>query len=189
MGTLVATTFTSLNGVMEAPGGEPGHPHAGWTMDAMGPEGYAYKLAETLASEALLLGRRTYEGFAEAWPGRDDPDGFAAKFNAMPKHVVSSTLTEPLAWEGSSVLPGHVAESVPALRERTAGEVAVHGSGTLLHALLEARLLDELRLMVFPVVIAPGRTWYPTRSERLGYELNDVRRLDAGIVLLTYRPA
>ncbi len=110
MGKLIVTEFLTLDGVMEAPGGEPTHPHAGWVFDFMGPEQERYKLDEALEAESHLLGRVTYESFAGAWPQREGE--FAEKINAMPKYVVSSTLSEPLEWNNSTLIKGDVAATV-----------------------------------------------------------------------------
>src|SRR4051794_6923853 len=147
MGTIVVTEFVSLDGVMEDPGGSEEFEHGGWTFEIdRGVDGDKFKLDEAFSAEALLLGRKTYEGFADAWPSREGE--FADKFNSMPKYVVSSTLKEP-SWSNTTVLDGDVAEQVAKLSERLDGEIVVHGSATLAQALLEHDLIDELRLMVF----------------------------------------
>src|SRR3954470_22755565 len=154
MARIVVSEFVSLDGVMEAPGGGEDFRHAGWTFDfERGEEGDKFKLDETLASDALLLGRKTYEGFAAAWP-RMTGD-FADKFNSMPKYVVSSTLKEG-EWN-STVLKGDVVEEVTKLRQGPDGNITVHGSAQLVQTLLENDLVDELRLMVFPVVLGSGK--------------------------------
>ena len=154
MGRIVVTEFLSLDGVMEDPGGAEDIKHGGWSFEfERGEEGNKFKLDETLAAEALLLGRETYEGFAAAWPSREGE--FADKFNGMPKYVVSSTLQEA-AWNNSTVLRGDVVEEASKLREQLDGDIYVHGSAQLVQALLEHGLVDELRLMVFPVVLGTG---------------------------------
>ena len=162
MSKLFVTEFVSVNGVMEAPGGEATHPHAGWTFKSnYGEDHYAYKGEELEETERLLLGRKTYEGFAAAWPergGKGDP--FADKFNAMPKFVVSSTLTDP-EWNNTTVLSGDPIEEVTKLKEADEGTIAVHGSAQLVHALTEAGLVDEWRAMVSPVLIADGLRMFP----------------------------
>src|SRR5213080_4902566 len=152
---LFVTEFVSLDGVMEDPGGAEDFKYGGWTFEIdRGDEGNKFKLDETLEADALLLGRVTYEGFAEAWPSREGE--FADKFNNMPKYVVSSKLKDP-DWNNSTVLEGDLAEAVSRLREEHDGDIVVHGSGQLVQALLEDDLVDELRLMVFPVVLGSGR--------------------------------
>src|SRR6476659_6869303 len=149
MGRIVVTEFVSLDGVMEDPGGAEDFEHGGWSFEfSRGEEGDKFKLDEAFESEALLLGRVTYEGFAEAWPSREGE--FADKFNTMPKYVVSSTLGEP-EWSNSTVLKGDLVEAVTELRSKYDGDVQVAGSAQLAQELLERDLVDELRLMVFPV--------------------------------------
>ncbi|MGW4478293.1 dihydrofolate reductase family protein [Rhodococcus triatomae] len=184
MGRIVVSEFVSLDGVMEAPGGEPGYPHTGWTIPHHGPGLVGAKLRETLDAEALLLGRITYESFADAWPTRDGD--FADKMNAMPKHVVTATATD-LAWHNSRVLPGPVGLSVPELRDSVDGELLVVGSRTLVHALLAADLVDELRLAVFPVILGSGARVFPESSEPVTLDLVDTRRFETGIAELVYR--
>src|SRR3954447_20363388 len=151
MGRIIVTEFVSLDGVIEAPGGGEDYKHGGWTFEIdRGAEGNKFKLDETLDADALLLGRVTYEGFAAAWPSRDDE--FADKFNTMPKYVVSSTLDKP-DWNNSTVLDGDLVDEVSKLRQGPDGDIAVHGSPQLVQALVEHDLVDELRLMVFPVVL------------------------------------
>src|SRR5881396_4348760 len=155
MGKIVVTEFVSLDGVMEDPGGAEGFKYGGWTFEiSRGDEGDKFKLDETMDSDALLLGRVTYEGFAAAWPSREGE--FADKFNAMPKYVVSSTLESP-AWTNSTVIDGDLAEEVSKLKQQYDGDIVVHGSAQLAQALLDQDLVDELRLMVFPVVLGAGR--------------------------------
>jgi dihydrofolate reductase len=187
MGKIVVTEFVSLDGVMEDPGGAEGFKHGGWTFEInRGEEGDEFKVDETNASDALLLGRRTYEGFAEAWPSRTGE--FADKFNAMPKYVVSSTLEEP-AWNNSTVLKGDLADEVPRLKERHDGDVVVHGSAQLAQALLEDDLVDELRLMVFPVVLGSGKRLFGETPDKKPLRLVDSRAVGDGVAILVYQPA
>jgi len=187
MGRIVVTEFVSLDGVMEAPGGEPGYAHSGWTMDVAGEDHFAYKLEELLESEALLLGRVTYESFAGAWPGRDDEAGFAAKMNRMPKYVFSRTLDE-LEWENSTLLNGELPDEVRRLKDEVDGIVLVAGSRSIVHQLLDNGLVDELRLMVFPVVLGSGARVYPDSESKIPLELADSRTYDSGVVVQVYRP-
>jgi dihydrofolate reductase len=190
MRKLIVTEFVSVDGVMEAPGGEPGYKHAGWTFDyPMEPDQMKFKLDETLEADALLLGRVTYEGFAAAWPGRTDDAGFADKMNAMPKYVVSSTLKDP-EWENTTVLEGDVPESVAALKEQDGGDLLVAGSRTLVHSLIEHGLIDELRLMVFPVILGSGRRLFPDDlADKSPLQLVDTKTFDNGVAVHTYHPA
>jgi len=185
MGRIIVTEFVSLDGVMEAPGGGESFEHAGWTFEiARGAEGDQYKLDETLDSEALLLGRVTYQGFAAAWPSMSGP--FADKFNSMPKYVVSSTL-EKAAWNNSTVLGGDVVEEVGKLKARLRGNIVVHGSARLAQTLIEHGLVDELRLMVFPVVLGSGKRLFGHTSGKRRLELVSSKTVGDGIVILTYR--
>jgi dihydrofolate reductase len=187
MGRIVVTEFVSLDGVMEDPGGAEGFKHGGWTFEiARGDEGDKFKLDETRESDALLLGRKTYEGFAAAWPSRSGE--FADKFNTMPKYVVSSTLREP-EWSNSTVLEGDLAEAVAELRRRHDGDVVVHGSAQLAQALLEQDLVDELRLMVFPVVLGTGKRLFGDTSDKKPLRLVDSKVVGDGVAILIYRPA
>lgn len=178
MRTLMVSEFITLDGVVEAPGGEPTHPHAGWTIPYGSEDLYAYKLAETLEAQSLLLGRVTYEGFAAAWSERDGE--FADKMNSMPKHVVTSSEAE-LGWNASP-LRGDVRQAVTELRHGTGGPI-------LVRALLGYGLVDELRLMVFPVLVGGGLSIYPDQRGKLDLRLAELVRYDSGVLLQVYRPA
>jgi len=182
--TLIVTEFISLDGVVEAPGGEPTHPNAGWTMAYGVPDLYAFKLQETMDAESMLLGRITYEGFAAAWPKQSDV--FADKMNSMPKHVVTSTLTE-LRWNATPIAAEVAA--VNALKQGDGGPILVHGSATLVRWLLAEHLVDELHLIVFPVMIGGGLRAFPDDQEKLQFELTELVRYDSGALLQIYRPA
>ena len=187
VGRIVVTEFVSLDGVMEDPGGSESFKHGGWSFEIDRGEGMTFKLEETMATDALLLGRVTYEGFAEAWPSRDGE--FADKFNSMPKHVVSSTLERP-EWNNSSVLEGDLDGEVAKLKERYDGDVVVHGSAQLTQALIERDLVDELRLMVFPVVLGSGKRLFGESADKKRLELVDTRTVGDGVLILRYaRPA
>src|SRR6187200_2267037 len=164
MGRIVVTEFVSLDGVMEDPGGSENFAQGGWSFKiSRGDEGDKFKLDETFASEALLLGRVTYEGFAEAWPSRDGE--FADKFNNMPKYVVSSTLSDP-EWNNSTVLKGDIAAEVEKLKQQYDGDIVVHGSAQLVHYLIDHDLVDELRVMVYPVVLGSGKRLFGETSDK-----------------------
>jgi dihydrofolate reductase len=187
MGRIVVTEFVSLDGVIQAPGGGEDFRHAGWSFEFnRGEEGDKFKLDETMSAEALLLGRLTYEGFAAAWPSREGE--FADKFNTMPKYVVSSTL-EDAEWNNSSVLKGDVAEEVAKLRQEQDGDIVVHGSAQLVQTLLEHDLVDELRLMVFPVVLGTGKRLFGETSDKKPMRLADSKMVGDGVAILTYQPA
>jgi dihydrofolate reductase len=184
VGRIVVTEFISLDGVIEDPGGSENFKYGGWTFEiSRGEEGDQFKLDETVASEALLLGRRTYEGFAAAWPTREG--AFAEKFNSMPKYVVSSTLEAP-EWQNSTVLSGDVGDEVAKLRERYEGDIVVHGSAQLVQTLLELDLVDELRLMVFPVVLGSGKPLFGETSEKKPLRLVDSKIVGDGVAILVY---
>jgi dihydrofolate reductase len=187
MGRIVVTEFISLDGVMEDPGGAEGFKYGGWTFEiSRGDEGDKFKLDETADSTALLLGRVTYEGFAEAWPSREGD--FADKFNEMPKYVVSSTLTDP-EWNNTTVLDGDLAEAVSKLRDEQDGDIVVHGSGQLVQGLLERGLVDELRLMVFPVVLGSGKRLFGETSDKKRLQLTESRTVGDGVAILVYTAA
>ena len=187
MGRIVVTEFVSLDGVMEDPGGSESFRHGGWTFEiARGDEGDKFKLDETLSSEALLLGRVTYEGFAAAWPSREGD--FADKFNSMPKYVVSSTLAEP-EWNNSTVLKGDLVDEVARLRQEQDGDIVVHGSARLVQTLVEHDLVDEFRLMVFPVVLGSGRRLFGETSDKKPLRLVDSKVVGDGVSILVYQPA
>jgi dihydrofolate reductase len=184
MARIVVTEFVSLDGVIEDPGGAEGYRHGGWTFQIeRGEEGDRFKLEETMSSSALLLGRVTYEGFAAAWPSRESE--FADKFNTMPKYVVSSTLTQP-EWSNTTVLDGDLPEAVARLRRELDGDVVVHGSSQLVQGLLEHDLVDQLRLMVFPVLLGTGKRLFGETSDTRRLRLNESRVVGDGVVILVY---
>jgi dihydrofolate reductase len=187
MGKIVVTEFVSLDGVMEDPGGAEDYRHGGWTFKFdRGADGDKFKLDEAMGAQALLLGRRTYEGFAAAWPSMQGK--FADKFNNMPKYVVSSTLSEP-AWKNSTVLAGDVVAEVAKLKDSLAGEISVHGSAQLAQTLLEHDLIDELRLMVFPVVLGSGKRLFGPARDKKPMRLKSSETVGDGIAVLVYEAA
>jgi dihydrofolate reductase len=183
MGKIVVTEFVSLDGVMEDPGGSGSFSHGGWTFEIDRGEGNAFKLEETMATDALLLGRVTYVEFADAWPSRDGE--FADKLNSLPKHVVSSTLKQ-LPWNNSSVLKGDLGDEVAKLKELYDGDIVVHGSAQLAQGLIESDLVDELRLMVFPVVLGSGKRLFGASGDKKRLELVDTKTVGEGVLILTY---
>jgi dihydrofolate reductase len=189
MGKLVVTEFVSLDGVFEDPGGAEGFEHGGWSFEFdRGEDGDKFKLDELLASDAQLLGRVTYEGFAKAWPSITDGVGFAEKMNSMPKYVVSTTLTDP-EWTNSSVITGDVGAEVARLKERYRGDILVAGSGQLVRTLLGEGLVDELRLMVFPVILGSGKRLLDGAAKAT-LRLADARQVGSdGVTILTYGAA
>jgi dihydrofolate reductase len=187
MGRIVVTEFVSLDGVMEDPGGSEDFKHGGWSFEiSRGDEGDKFKLDETVASDALLLGRVTYEGFANAWPSREGE--FADKFNSMPKYVVSSTLKDP-AWTNTTVLEGELTDEVAKLKEKHSGDIVVHGGAQLVQDLLENDLVDELRLMVFPLVLGGGKRLFGETSDKKRLRLRDSKVVGDGVAILVYERA
>jgi len=186
MGRIVVTEFVSLDGVMEDPGGAEDFEHGGWSFEFdRGEAGNKFKLDETLASDALLLGRVTYEGFAAAWPQREGE--FADKFNQMPKYVVTSSPSE-LEWSNSTAVDGDLGEEVARIRQRHDRDVVVHGSAQLAQELLDRDLVDELRLMVFPVVLGRGKRLFGETSDKKQLRLVDSKTVGDGVTILTYAP-
>jgi dihydrofolate reductase len=185
MRKLIVSEFVTLDGVMEAPGGEPSHPHTGWSGDLHTPEQNQYKLDEVLEAESLLLGRVTYEGFSAAWPSVEGP--FGDKMNSMPKQVASTTLRD--AQWNATVLEGDVPTAVRALKDGNGGPILVAGSCTLVHTLLQEGMVDELRLMVFPVSIGHGLRVFPEERTKLAWTFVDQQTFPSGVLALTYHPA
>jgi dihydrofolate reductase len=188
MGKLVVTEFVSIDGIFEDPGGAEDYEHGGWTFEYdRGEEGNKFKMDELMEADVQLLGRVTYQGFAEAWPTRDGP--FADKINNGPKYVVSNTLTDP-EWQNTTVLSGDAAEAVSRLKGETEGTILVAGSGTLVRALLAADLVDELRLMVFPTILGRGQRLFPDGIDRLKLKLAESRTVGPdGVQVHVYRRA
>lgn len=184
MRRLMVSEFITIDGVVEAPGGEPGHPNTGWVFDYHGPGLERYKLQEIRNAGSMLLGRVTYEGFAEAWPARDGE--IADRLNSMPKHVVSSTLTTPLAWSNSVLLTGDLATAITELKQGSGGPILVHGSATLAQGLLDAGLVDDLRLMIFPVLVGGGKGMFPGSFAKSSFTLVESESVLPNVVVLTY---
>jgi dihydrofolate reductase len=190
MRRLVVTQFVSLDGVMEDPGGSEGTPLGAWSFKFdRGDEGNKFKLDEVMAADALLLGRVTYEGFAEAWPGRTDEAGFADKFNGMAKYVVSRTLENP-AWNNSHVLDADdIPGEIDRIKQEGDGDILVNGSNTLMQALMEHDLIDEYRLMLFPVVLGQGKKLFQDGRPKTTLKLESTQPVGPdGVVVLTYVP-
>ncbi|MFF3420805.1 dihydrofolate reductase family protein [Streptomyces sp. NPDC002698] len=191
MGKLTLTAFVSIDGVHQAPGGPGEDPsggfgQGGWSVP-FGDDDFGSFVVDNFSHvDAFLLGRRTYEIFAGYWPKMTDPaDPIASKLNALPKYVVSSTITEP-AWEGTTVITGDLGKEVTALKERTEGEVQIHGSAVLAQSLLALGLIDTLHLMTFPVLLGEGRRLFaegaaPTAFRRTGGTITG-----SGVAINTY---
>lgn len=186
MGRIVVTEFVTLDGVMEDPGGAEGFDRGGWAFKfERGPDGDAFKVDEVFGSDALLLGRRTYEGFAAAWPERTDEAGFADRMNSMAKYVVSGTL-ERADWNNTTVIGDDLA-GVRVLKDQDGGDILVAGSGRLVAGLVEHDLVDEYRLMVFPTILGRGRRLFPESDATADLELVEARP-SADVTLMILRP-
>jgi dihydrofolate reductase len=186
---VVVTEFVSLDGVMEDPGGAEGYDKGGWTFRfARGDEGDKFKLDELVEADAMLLGRVTYQGFAAVWPTVKDDVGFAEKMNGMRKYVVSTTMTSA-EWNNSTILAGNVVEEVAKLRQRPGKDILVAGSRTLAQTLIENDLVDEYRLMVFPIVLGSGKRLFDDQTKKAHtLELTGSRTVGDGVLILTYEP-
>ena len=190
MRKVVVTEFVSLDGVVEDPG---------WTFRFAGEEQENFKFDELSAADALLLGRVTYEGFAAAWPGmmeqyegphRAELREYADMMNGYPKYVVSTTLQEPLEWNNSTLIKGNeFAEEVSRLKQEPGKDILVFGSGELVNTLMEHDLIDEYRLMVFPVVLGSGKRLFRDEADTKILRLVDTKAFGSGVVVLTYQPA
>jgi dihydrofolate reductase len=188
MGRIIVTEFVSLDGVMEDPGGSEHSKHGGWTFKFnRGDDGNKFKIDETLNAEAQLLGRVTYEGFAEAWPQRTG-DPFSGKFNSMPKYVVSQTLKKA-DWNNSTILSGNVLEEVKKLKQRLKGDILVSGSARLVQTLIANDLVDQLNLMVFPVILGSGKRLFGDTEDLKTLRLKESRTVGDGVAIMVYQPA
>ncbi|MGP4003251.1 dihydrofolate reductase family protein [Streptomyces sp. 8N706] len=193
MSTLVVTTFLTLDGVMQAPGGPDedrsgGFEHGGWLVPYADDDMMRIVVDWMNAADGFLLGRKTYEIFAAYWPhvsGEDDP--IAAKLNSSPKYVASRSL-KTVEWNNSTLLAGDAAEEVGRLKERTDGELQVHGSGDLAHSLTQHGLVDEYRLWFYPVVLGTGKRLFPEGTVPTALRLVDTKTTGAGVAVHTYRP-
>lgn len=190
MGKLVVSQFITVDGIVEDPGGSEEFSRGGWAFQFdRGDDGNQFKLDELMASEVLLLGRVTFEAFAAAWPERTDEFGFAEKFNGMPKYVVSATLTDP-AWNNSTVITGDLAAEITQLKRDTTGDILVNGSVRLVQELAEHDLVDEYRLMVFPIMLGAGKRLFGDTSHTAPLRLVDARPVGPdGVAIITYQPA
>ena len=180
--------FVSLAGVMEDPGGGEGFEHGGWQIPFFDEDLNRYARELLFASDALLLGRVTYQQFAAAWPSITDEEGFADRMNSLPKYVASTTLQEPLAWN-ATLLTGEVAEAVAKLKQQPGGDLLVQGSGQLAHTLLRRKLIDTYQLWVHPVVLGSGRRLFGAGEPPTTLRLVDTKTSGSGVLLLPYQPA
>lgn len=192
MGKIVVSEFITLDGVIEGPGGGPDFEHAGWSFKFdRGQEGDRFKFDELMAADAQLLGRVTYDAFAQAWPTMEGMGEFGERMNSMPKYVVSSTLTpDSASWTSSTVIGADFAGPVAQLKEQTAGDILVAGSAQLVRGLARQRLVDEYRLMVFPIVLGSGKRLFEDDAPTSRLQLTDCTHIGPdGVLVLTYRPA
>lgn len=188
MRKIVVTEFVTLDGVMEDPGGAERSKHGGWAFQFdRGPEGDKFKFDELFASNALLLGRVTYQGFAAAWPSVKDESGFANRMNSIAKYVVSTTLQQA-EWNNSHLIKSQVVEQVAKLKALPGQDILVAGSGQLVRTLMQYSLVDEFRLMVYPVILGGGKRLFPDGSDRLALRLVEARPVGSGILTLIYQP-
>jgi dihydrofolate reductase len=187
MGKVVVSEFVSLDGVIEDPGGAEKFEHGGWTIPYWSDDIGAFKFDELMTSDALLLGRVTYEGFAAAWPGQADEAGFADRMNNLPKYVVSTTL-DKTDWNNSTIISGNVAEEVASLKEQPGQDILINGSGKLIQSLMPDNLIDEYRLLVYPIVLGSGKRLFQGGIDTT-LKLVESRAFDSGVILLRYQPA
>ncbi len=183
---LIVSEYVSLDSVMEDPGGAEGFAHGGWSFQFWSEEAGKYKFDELFASDALLLGRVTYQGFAKAWPSMKDEQGFADRMNNLPKYVVSTTLQE-LEWNNSRLLSGNIAEEVAKLKQQPGQNLLVGGSGELVHTLRQHDLIDEYRLMVHPIVLGSGKRLFRDTTDMKTLKLLEAKTFSSGVVVLSYR--
>ncbi len=187
MRKVIVSEYVTLDGVMEDPGGAEGFKHGGWSFGFGGSEQQQYKFEELFACDALLLGRRTYQGFAAAWPTMPGTGEYGERMNSLPKYVASTTLSE-VTWN-ATLIKGDLAEELSRLKQEAGQDVLIFGSGELVHTLHERDLIDEYRLMVFPVVLGSGKRLFREGSVQKVLKLVENRTFSSGVVVLTYQPA
>jgi dihydrofolate reductase len=186
---VVAVEYVTVDGVMQDPGGVGEIEHGGWSNAYFDEELGRVQFDQLFASDALLLGRVTFDGFAAAWPSMEETEGeFAVRMNALPKYVASRTLSEPLPWNGT-LLGGDVVEEVAKLKQQPGRDLLIYGSGELVNALHPHGLIDEYTLMVFPVTLGVGKHLFREGTDKSDLSLTDARTTDSGVALLTYRTA
>lgn len=185
---IVVTEYVTLDGVMEDPGGGDKTGHGGWSFQFWSDEAAKYKYDELFSSDALLLGRVTYEGFAKAWPTMTGTGDFGERMNGIPKYVVSTTLKD-LSWNNSRLIKGNVAEEIAKLKQQPGQAILIAGSAALVNSLIPYHLIDEYRLMVHPVVVGGGKRLFKDGSAIQSLKLIETRTFASGIVVLHYQPA
>ncbi|HZY94513.1 MAG TPA: dihydrofolate reductase family protein [Candidatus Bathyarchaeia archaeon] len=184
MRKLVVSEFVTVDGVMEDPGGAEKFRHGGWTRPYWNEEIGKYKFDELFASDALLIGRVTYQGFAAAWPSMTDEAGFADRMNNLPKYVVSKTLNE-VNWKNSKLIKDNIAEEVSKLKQQPGRDILIFGSAALVQSLMRHDLIDEYQLLVYPVTLGSGKRLFRDRSN---LKLVGTKTFSSGVVALHYRP-
>lgn len=185
MRKIIVSEFVTLDGVMEDPGGAEGSRYGGWTFQFSSAEQQQYKVEELFQVDALLLGRRTYQGFAAAWPTMPGTGAYGERMNSLPKYVVSTTLSD-MTWN-ATLLQGDLAEALSRIKQEPGQDILVFGSGQLVHALHARELIDEYRLMVFPVVLGSGKRLFPEGGEKKALRLVESKSFPSGVVVLTYQ--
>jgi dihydrofolate reductase len=190
MRKIIASLFITLDGVVEAPGSGDTtlEGKRGWSDPFMNQEIGMLIMGQMDASDAMLLGRRTYQDFAAFWPSVPDEDPFGKRMNGVRKYVVSTTL-QKAEWNNSTLIQGNVAEALTRLKTQPGQNISVVGSGTLVHSLLQADLIDELQLMVSPVFLGVGRRFFPEGSDTKLMKLVESKPYSSGMVMLTFAPA
>ncbi|MGE5223849.1 MAG: dihydrofolate reductase family protein [Omnitrophica WOR_2 bacterium] len=188
MRRVVVSEYVSLDGVFDDPGGSEKTKYGGWSFQFWNEEAAKFKFEELFASDALLLGRVTYEGFAKAWPTQKDEAGFADRMNSLPKYVVSTTLKNP-EWNNTRLIKENIVEEVTKLKQQPGMDILVAGSAELVHTLMQNNLVDEYRLLVHPVILGSGRRLFQDGIEKQILRLVNTKTFSSGIVLLTYQTA
>jgi dihydrofolate reductase len=179
----------TLDGVMQDPGGVGEIEHGGWSIPFFNEEAERYANDLLFSCDALLVGRITYEGFAAAWPSMEEVEGdFAVRMNTMPKHVASTTLSEPLEWNNSSLIKGDVAEEVAKLKQQEGQDILIYGSASLMRTLMEHELIDDYRIWVHPVVLGEGKRLFPEGIEKTDLKLLDTTTFSSGVAVLSLGP-
>jgi len=179
MRKIIVSTYATLDGVIENP--------QNWSFDYFDEEAGKFAVTQLFAADTLLLGRETYQSFAEAWPDRSDEAGFADRINSMDKYVVSTTLTEPLEWGPATLIKDNVIEEVTKLKQQPGQDILIYGTGRLAHTLLEHGLLDEHRLWIVPIIWGSGKRIFE-EMDTTTLELVETKTLPSGTVILTHKP-
>ncbi len=186
MRKVIVSEFVTLDGVIEDPGGAEGFKHGGWSLHFGSADQQQWKVEELFKADALLLGRRTYQGFAAAWPNMPGTGSYGERMNSLPKYVASTTLSE-VTWN-ATLITGDLAEELSRLKQEAGQDILIFGSGQLVHTLHARGLIDEYRLMVYPVALGSGKRLFGEGSEKKALKLVEARPFTSGVVVLTYQP-